>query len=251
MKFLISPIVLAVLTSPGMLLAQREVTLISPGSLEPEMGKLIPKIESKMGVKVNLAIASGGVNKQKVISGTPFDVVILQPPYPDVLASGNIVAASAIPIASVTLGLAVRKGAPKPDISTSEAVKRTLLAAKSIAYPEEAGAASAAAFKRMIEKLGIADQLQPKLKPVPNVGGAMELVAKGEADMGLTFMSGMDQPGIDVVGAFPKDSSPPTLFVAFVGTHAKDAAVAKSIVDYLASPEALAVYKLRRMEAGR
>ena len=103
--------------------------------------------------------------------GEAFDVPIEQPPYPEVIASGNVVASSATPLASVAVGVAVRKGAPKPDISTPEAVKRMLLAAKSVSYPNAAGGAAArVSFNETLQKLGIAEQMQPKLKP--GQGGA-------------------------------------------------------------------------------
>jgi molybdate transport system substrate-binding protein len=149
------------------------------------------------------------------------------------------------------LGAAVLKGAPKPDLSTSEAVKRTLLNAKSISYPEEAGATAAKQFHAMVEKLGIAAQLESKMKPASNGPEALALVAKGEAQIGVTFLSGMNQPGVDVAGAFPGELAPPVRFVVFAGAHAKDPAAAKAVLDYLSSPEATAVYKTHGMQAGR
>jgi hypothetical protein len=131
--------------------------------------------ERKTGIKVKATFGSGAGTKQQVARGEPFDVPIVQPPYPDVLASGNVVASSATPLASVSVGLAVRKGAPKPDISTPEALSRTLLAAKSIAYPDpDGGAAAGVSFEETLKKLGIAQQIQPKIKRAQG-GAAAEL----------------------------------------------------------------------------
>lgn len=202
--------------------AQDEVTLIAPGGIRAALEQLIPGFETKTGHKVKATFGSGNGTKQQVVHGDAFDVPVVQPPYADVLASGNVVASSATPLASVAVGVAVKKGAPKPDISTPEAVKRMLLAAKSIAYPDAAGGAA-----------------------------AMTMAAKGEVEIGLTFLSEMNDPGIDVVGPLPREISTPTSLVGFVSAHAKDAATAKALLEYLSSPEAAAVYKAHGMQPGR
>src|SRR5690348_13900177 len=121
--------------------AQKEITLIAPGGVREAIEQLIPGFEQKTGYKVKATFGSGLGTKRQVARGEAFDVPVVQPPYPEVLASGNVVTDSATPLASVALGMAVRPGAPKPDISTPEAVKRTLLAAKSVSYPNPAGGA--------------------------------------------------------------------------------------------------------------
>jgi molybdate transport system substrate-binding protein len=253
MKHLIpSAIVALVLGNSYSARAQSEVTLVAPGGIKAAIEQLIPGFERKTGHKVKATFGSGNGTKQQVTRGEAFDVPIVQPPYPEVLSSGNVVASSATPLASVALGVAVRKGAAKPDISTPDAVKRTLLAAKSVAYPNPAGGAAAGVtFDATLKKLGIAEQMEPKLKRAQGGAGAMEMAAKGEAEIGLTFLSEMEDPGIDVVGALPRGIAPPTSLVGFVSTHAKDPATAKALLDYLSSPEAAAVYKAQHMQPGR
>ncbi len=174
---------------------------------------------------------------------------IVQPPYAEVIASGNVVASSATTLASVSVGVAVRKGAPKPDISTSDAVKRTLLAAKSIAYPNPSGGAAAGvSFDETLKKLGIAAQVESKLKRAQGGAGAMAMAAKGEAEIGLTFLSEMEDPGIDVVGPLPVEISPPTTLVGFISSHAKDPMAAKALLDFLSSPGAAVAYKSQGMQ---
>jgi molybdate transport system substrate-binding protein len=247
-----SAIAALVLGNPYSARAQSEVTLIAPGGIQAAIQQLIPGFEHKTGHKVKATFGSGNGTKQQVTRGEVFDVPIVQPPYPEVLASGNVVASSATPLASVALGVAVRKGAPKPDISTPDAVKRTLLAAKSVAYPNPAGGAAAGVtFDATLKKLGIAEQMEPKLKRAQGGVGAMAMAAKGEAEIGLTFLSEMEDPGIDVVGPLPREIAPPTSLVGFVSTHAKDPATAKLLLEYLASPEAAAVYKAQKMQPGR
>jgi molybdate transport system substrate-binding protein len=229
-----------------------EITLIAPGGIRDAVEQLIPGFEAKTGKKVKATFGSGLGTKKQVASGEAFDVPIIQPPYPEVLASGNVVAASATTLASVSVGIAVRKGAAKPDISTPAAVKRTLLAAKSIAYPDPAGGAAAGvSFDQTLKKLGIAEQVESKLKRAQGGAGAMAMAAKGEVEIGVTFVSEMRDPGVDIVGPFPKEIAPPTTLVGFVSSHAKDPAAAKALLDYLSSPAAAPVYKAHGMQPGR
>jgi len=253
MKFLLwSLIYILALGNSDRARAQSQVTLIAPGGIRGAIEQLIPDFERMTGHKVKTTFGSGGGTKQQVTRGEAFDVPIVQPPYPDVIASGNVVADSATPLASVAVGVAVRKGAPKPDISTPEAVKRMLLAAKSISYPDASGGAAAGvSFNETLKKLGIADQMQPKIKHAQGGAGAMALAAKGEVEIGLTFLSEMNEPGIDVVGPLPREISTPTALVGFVSSHAKDPAAAKALLDYLSSPEVAAVYRAHGMQPGR
>jgi molybdate transport system substrate-binding protein len=253
MKFLLSLAIIALtLGSPYSARAQSEVTLIAPGGIRAAVEQLIPGFEKKTGHKVKATFGSGLGTKQQVARGEAFDVPIVQPPYPEVLASGYVVASSAKPLASVAVGIAVRQGAPKPDISTPDAVKRTLLAAKSVSYPNAAGGAAAGvSFEATLKKLGIAEQIEPRLKRAQGGANAMAMVAKGEAEIGLTFLSEMGEPGIEIVGALPKEISTPTTLVGFVSSHAHDPAAAKALLDYLSSPEAAAVYKAQHMQPGR
>ncbi|HEV3331280.1 MAG TPA: molybdate ABC transporter substrate-binding protein [Bryobacteraceae bacterium] len=252
MKSLFSSAIIAFLLGTPYASAQSEVTLIAPGGIRAAVEQLIPGFEKKSGHKVKATFGSGLGTKQQVTRGEAFDVPIVQPPYPEVVASGNVITNSAKPLASVAVGIAVRQGAPKPDISTPDAVKRTLLAAKSVSYPNSAGGAAAGvSFEETLKKLGIAEQIEPRLKRAQGGANAMAMVAKGEAEIGLTFLSEMGEPGIDVVGALPKEISTPTTLVGFVSAHAKDPAAAKALLDYLSSPEAAAVYKAQRMQPGR
>jgi molybdate transport system substrate-binding protein len=232
--------------------AQSDVTLIAPGGIKAALEIIIPAYERQSGQKVKATYGSGLGTKQQVVRGEVFDVPVVQPPYQDVLASGNVVAGSATPLASVAVGVAVKQGARKPDISTPDAVKRTLLAARSISYPDPAGGAAAGvSFDETLKKLGLAVPLQSKLKRAQGGAAAMAMVAKGEAEIGLTFVSEMNEPGIDIVGPLPAAISVPTSLVGFVSTHAKDPAAAKALLDYLSSPDAAAVYRSQRMQPGR
>jgi molybdate transport system substrate-binding protein len=177
--------------------------------------------------------------KQLVARGQASDVSIMFAPFPDALASGNVVRGSATTLARLVLALSVRKGAPKPDISSPAAVKRTLLAAKSVAIIDPSQGTLGHQALDLLNKLGIAAQIQPKIK----LGGA-EPVAKGEAELFLgPEVSDKVPDGIDVVGALPRRVATPVAIVGFVSTHAKDPKAAKALLDYLKSPEAEAAYK--------
>src|ERR1700676_2321694 len=150
--------------------AQSEVTLVAPGGIRAAIEQLTPGFERKTGHPVKATFGSGGGTKQQVVRGDPFDVPIVQPPYQDVLASGNVIASSETPLATVAIVVVVRKGDPKPNISTPDAVKRMLLAAKAISYPDgagEAGGAAGVSFDETQKKLGIFEQMPPKITRVP------------------------------------------------------------------------------------
>jgi molybdate transport system substrate-binding protein len=230
-----------------------EVTLIAPGGIRAALDQMIPAFEKATGHKVKATFGSGGGTKDRVIKGEPFDVPIVQLPLEPVVASGHVVAASETPLATVSVGVAVRTGAPKPDISTADAVKRLLLGSKAISYPNAAsGAAAGVSFNETLEKLGIADAMKSKIKIAQGGRGAMELVAKGEVDIGLTFISEIiTEPGVEVVGPLPRNISTPTALVGFVSAHSKEPEAAKALLRYLSSSEAATVYKERGMQPGR
>jgi molybdate transport system substrate-binding protein len=253
MKTLLLSAVAAVAVANSQGACAAEITLIAPGGIRAAVEQMIPDFERRTGHKVKATFGSGGGTKQQVIKGDLFDVPIVQPPLEPVIASGHVVPNSGTPLAIVEVGVAVRTGSPKPDISTADAVKRLLLAAKAIAYPNAAtGAAAGASFNETLQKLGITDEMKPKIKIAQGGRGAMELLAKGEVDIGLTFISEIiTEPGVEVVGPLPRDISIPTGLVGFVSAHAKDPAAAKALLSYLSGSEAAAVYKERGMVPSR
>jgi molybdate transport system substrate-binding protein len=233
--------------------AQTEVTLIGPGGVRAAVDKLTPGFEQKTGYKLKATFASGGASHKQVVAGGAFDVPVVQPPYDDVLSSGNVVPDSKRVLASVSVGVAIKAGSPKPDISSAEAVKKMFLNAKTITYPNAAGGAAAGvSLNETFKQLGIADQMQDKVKRGgPDTGGPLGMVARGDVEIALTFLSEMNPtPGVEIIGALPRDVCPPTLLVGFVSSHAKDPAAAKALLDYLSSPAADKVYKELNMNPG-
>ena len=235
-----------VLTTAGAGMARAdEITLVAPGGIQAAIEQLIPAFEKATGHKVKPTFGSGLGTKKQVAAGDPFDVPIIQPPYPDVIASGNVVASSATPLAKVSVGVAVRTGQRKPDISTPDAVKKLLLSVKSFSYPDPAGGAAAGvSFTNTLKQLGIDEQVKSKIHLARGGAAAMAALASGEVEIGLTFYSEiLTEPGVEAVGMLPESMSAPTSLVAFVSSHAKNAAAATALVKYLSSAEAAATYR--------
>ncbi len=229
-----------------------EVSLIAPGGIRDPIQKMILDFERKTGHKVNATFGSGLGTKQQVMKGEVFDVPIVQPPLGEVTSTGHVVNSTETPLATVAVAVAVRKGAPKPDISTAEAVKKMLLAARTISYPDGArGAAAGVSFDATLRQLGIFDEMKPKIVRVQGGAAAMAVIAKGEVELGLTFLSEIHDPGVDVVGILPREISTPTGLVGFIHAKAKSPVAAKALLDYLSSAEAAKVYKETGMQPGR
>lgn len=220
------------------------ITLIAPGGIRAAIERLIPAFERKTGHTVKPTFGSGGGTKQRVIVGEAFDVPVVQPPLREVIASSHVVTASETPLATVAVGVVVQKGAPRPDIATAEAVKRMLLAAKTITYPDGArGAAAGVSFDATLRQLGIFDEMQPRIVRAQGGARAMALVAAGEVEVGLTFLSEIQDLGVDTVGELPRSISTPTGLVGFVSAHSAVPSAARALLDHLASPEAAGVYE--------
>jgi len=253
MKYLLSSTLLAFAVCSSTCASAVEVTLIAPGGIRAALQQMFPAYEAKTGNTVKGTFGSGGGTHAQVVKGEPFDVPVVQVPYDDVIKSGHVVVASETPLANVSVGLAVRSGAPKPDISTADAVKKLLLGAKFIAYPAAArGAAAGVSFDETLAKLGITEQMKPKIKIAQGGAGAMKMLADGEVDYGLTFVSEIiTEPGVEAVGPLPRDISTPTFLSAFLSAESKNPDAAKALIAYLSSPEAAAVYKQRGMLPGK
>ncbi|HLH05635.1 MAG TPA: molybdate ABC transporter substrate-binding protein [Terriglobales bacterium] len=224
--------------------AQGELAVLAPGPIREPFNKLVAQYEMKSGKKVKVTYAGGVPSRQQVAAGKGLDVDVLFAPFPDVLKTGNIDPKSATVVARVRLALAVKKGAPKPDISTPAAVKKTLLNAKSIASVDPAIGSVGGIAQACLDKLGIADQVKPKLQWVKTGGVVQDQVAKGETEIALgPYLSDMDNPGIDVVGALPPGASTPVDITGFISNSLKDTKDAKAFLAFLRSKEAAPIWE--------
>ena len=246
MKRLLSAMMLAVLTlGVASARAQTEVTLLAPG-ITPTKGaleKVIPTFESKTGYKVKITYGSGLGTKEQVAKGQPLDVSVFFAPAPEALASPTIAKSSAKTIARLVMAAIVKKGAAKQDISTPAAVKRTLLAVSSIDIVDPKTGSAGWGAMETLKKLGIEEQMQPKIKLVRGGNISQQDVAKGNIDMCLLYPGDVENPGVDVVGPLPAKASVLTDVVGVISAKPSDPKAAKALLDYLASPEATAVYK--------
>ena len=233
---------------------QQELSVSIVGRGDDGFKELISRWEMKAGIKVTLKFPNYIASRDLIVKGEPFDVGIVEFPHDaDVIASGNVVPGSATLVATGWMAVAVKKGAPHPDISTPAAVKRMLLNAKSIAYPDPDNGAGASGVNvdMMIRRLGIQDAVKAKTKLTNGGGRAMAMAASGEAEIGMTYHIGMyGNDKIDIVGTLPAEICPPMPLIGFISSKSKNAAAAKELLAFLSSPEAAPTHKKYLLQPG-
>ena len=252
----LSAVLILLLGSSYSLQAQSEITVLAPAPIRGPLDKVIQGFESKTGNKVKVTYGAGSRDtppygtRQLVARGQGLDVSIMFAPFPEALASGNIDPKSATILARILLGVTVQRGAPKPDISSSNAVKRMLLAAKSIAIVDPSQGTLGGEANEVLKKVGNTQQIQPKIRTVESSPVAEQMVAKGEIELFLgPQVSDTLREGVELIGALPRAVSTPTDVVGYVSTKTKDPKAAKALLQYLKSPQAEAAYKAARLEA--
>jgi molybdate transport system substrate-binding protein len=224
--------------------AQDELTLLSPNPITQPINQLIAKFEAKTGIQVHITYGTGVSTRRTVASGQALDVSLLFAPFPEALKTGNIVPGSATVVARLRLALAVQKGAPQPDISTAAALKQALLHAKSIVAIDPKRGSAGGATMAALDKLGIRDELKPKIQWVRNARMVEDAVSKGEAEIALgPYFNEMRNPGLDVVGPLPPEVSTPVDITGFLSTSVKDRKGARALLDYLKGPEAAPIWQ--------
>jgi molybdate transport system substrate-binding protein len=235
-----------------------ELKVLSAGAMRAALQELAPAFEAASGNKLRIEYSTAGDIEKKVAAGDEIDVAILTKPRLDKLVrEAKIVGGSTQTLARAQIGLAVKKGAARPDISSVEAFKKALLNAKSVAYADPAsGATSGQYLAQAFEKLGIAAELKPKTRLVSGSAGqgplVGETVARGEAEIGLQPITElMEVQDIDVVGPLPVElQSPDLAYVAGAPYLSDQPVAAKALIDFLADPKAAAVYKAKGLQPG-
>jgi molybdate transport system substrate-binding protein len=235
-----------------------ELKVLSAGAMRAALQELAPAFEAASGNKLKIEYSTAGDIEKKVAAGDEIDVAILTKPRVDKLVrEAKIVGGSTQTLARAQIGLAVKKGAAKPDISSVEALKKALLNAKSVAYADPAsGATSGQYLAQAFEKLGIAVELKPKTRLVSGSAGQGPLVgatvARDEAEIGIQPIAElMEVQGIDVVGPLPAElQSPDLAYVAGAPYLSEQPIAAKALIDFLADPKAAAVYKAKGLQPG-
>jgi molybdate transport system substrate-binding protein len=233
-----------------------EITVVSAGAMRAALEELAPAFEKESGNKLKIEYATAGKVEEKIAADEEIDVAILTKPRADKLVGkAKLVGGTSTMLARVPIALAVKKGAAKPDIGSVEAFKKALLGAKSIAYNDPAsGATSGIHMAQVLDKLGIAAELKPKIRLGAQAAGkgVGDLVAQGEAEIGILPASEMmGVGGIDVVGPLPAElQSPDLVFLAASPMFSEKPLPAKALIDFLSTPAAQAVYKAKGMEPG-
>src|SRR5689334_5434478 len=226
-----------------------EIRVLAGGAMTAIWAEIKPKFEQDSGHKLDIFFGTTPNLIKEATSGKPFDVGIVPVEVmEDAAARARFAAGPTIDVARVGLGVAVRTGAAKPDISTSAALKAALLKADSVAsIPESATGYSIA---KVFDKLGITEPMKAKMKAQPTPAQVVAVVAKGEAELGLFLMNVLIAPGLDVVGPFPADVQQEVVFTGALGAGTREAAAAKALLDYLKTPAADAVIKGKGMRPG-
>ncbi|MDX2142056.1 MAG: substrate-binding domain-containing protein [Rhodospirillaceae bacterium] len=224
------------------------VTVIAAGGIEAALNHMTPGFKTATGHDIKVTYGPGGTTKNTILGGERFDVVIVQSPYPEMLNTPHVDARSETPLGSIQLAVVVRKDAPRPDISTPSAVKKMLLDARLIVYPNPASGADAGlSFNDTLARLGIAATIAPKTRLGEVYNRSMAILARGEADIGVTYITEVTEPGVEVVGPLPLEISTPTALTAFLAAKPIEPAAARALVNYMSRADAIPLYKSLRM----
>ena len=239
------------LSQTDMTVPSTEITVISGGAFKQVLNALAARYETESGNKLDITYRTVGQHLALIRDGKEnFDVAVLTPEAIDNLAKeGKIVPGTRADLARVGVGVVVKAGAPRPDIGTVDAFKKTLLAAKSVAYIDpQAGGSSGIYVGRLLEKLGIAGAVGAKAKLIQG-GAVADHIADGEAEIGVHQISEiLGVAGVTLVGPLPADIQNYTVYSAGVGTAAKDDAMARALAKFLSGPHALPIIKAKGME---
>ena len=226
-----------------------EVKLLSSNAIKSVIEEIEPQFESSTKERIAGKFAAAASLKTQIEKGETFDLAILTAPLiDDLVRQGKLAAEGRVLLARSAAGVAIHRGALKPDISTVEAFKQALRGARSIGFVEQGQ--TGIYLKELLARLGLADELKSKLKPVST--GAGEAVAKGEVELGLTQISEiLPYPEADLAGPFPAEIQTYTDFAAAVSTTATQPAAAKALIKFLTGPAAMPVYKAKGLDPAR
>jgi len=241
-------IVMALFTMTGMATAAEVDALIST-AIKAATDELVPLFERANGHTIRASYGPSGALIPRFDRGEPADVFLADSTAIDGLIKQGKIVGARTDFARTGIGIAVRKGAPKPDVSTPEALKRALLAAKAVAYAAPSGGSiTGPHIERMFRELGIAAQMTPKAKLAaggPN-GRVSVLVADGEAEIGLQQVSElMSNPDVEVIGMLPAELQQITIYSGGITAKATQPDAARALIRFLATPEAVAIYKTK------
>jgi molybdate transport system substrate-binding protein len=244
-------VILALLV-PGAAAQPAEINALISTALKSAMDELLPSFEREHGHTIRASYGPSGALIPRFNAGQPADVFLTDSAAIDELIRQGKVVPGRSDLARTGIGIAVRKGAPKPDVSSPEALKQALLAARSVGHAAPAGGSiTAPHIMRMFEQLGIAAEMAPKVRLAaggPN-GRVSVLISSGEADIGLQQVSElMSNPDVEVIGMLPPELQQITIYSAAVTTNAREVEAAKTLIKALSAPSAAPIYKAKGLD---
>lgn len=228
---------------------QTEIRVLASNGVKSAMEDLVPQCERATGRRLAMQFNSSTSLKQSIENGEAFDVVIGTSEFVDALImDGRVEAASRVGLARAGIGVGIRSGAPRPDISTPDALKRTLVNAKSITYAQDG--ASRPFIVAMLDRFGIADAVKSKTILEQGSIRSTARVAQGDAELVMTLVSEiLPIKGIELLGPFPEALQNYVSFAAGVNPKSSDPKAAKTLIGFLTEPAAAATFKAKGLEA--
>ncbi|HEX4408773.1 MAG TPA: substrate-binding domain-containing protein [Xanthobacteraceae bacterium] len=226
-----------------------EINAMITDAVKAAIDDLTPSFKQETGNSLRVTYGPSGGLARRLLGGEPADIIIIGSGKLGELIQKGKVLPDVTAIARTGIAVCVRKGAPKPDVSTPEALKSALLAAKSVGYTDPAGGGiTAEHIMKMFERLGIAHEIAPKTKLAAGGqdGRVSVLVSSGEAEIALQEVSElMTNPGVEVIGMLPAELQEITVFSGGITADAKQPAAGRALIDFLTKPAAMAVYKTK------
>jgi molybdate transport system substrate-binding protein len=224
-----------------------EIVVLGTTAAKEALIEIVPLFERSSGHKINITFASGPRMVERIRTGATGDLFIGPDEYNEpLLKEGKLVAGSSVDFAHSLTGVAVRAGAPRPDISTPEKFKSALVGAKTVSF---SGGASGMQVVSVLERLGINDAIKAKYVAPKGDEPVGAVVARGDAELGIHQISQLlPVPGIDIVGPFPRDLQKIIAYAASVLPGSTEREAAQAFVKFLRSPEAAAIIKKKGME---
>ena len=229
-----------------------ELKVLASVALTSSLDELTPVYEKETGDKLSIGYSLAADLKKRILDGETADVIILTQPMMEELQTQHKLAVNSLMnVAGTPVSVVARAGALKPDISSVDALKHTLLTARSIVYADPAkGGASGVYFARVLDRLGIAGQLKDKTILVPGAQAA-DVVAKGDAELGVAQASEIvPVTGVQLIGPLPGELASTTVFAAGIGAESKSPEAAKALVKFLTGSEAASHLKTKGFEPG-
>lgn len=244
-----STLCLALVLSPIANVQAADLQVIAGGGIAGSLNEIAAQFERASGHKVVIRYGTTPELIKMATTGGPFDLgVVPQDVWKDAAARARIAPGPTPDVARVGIGVAVRTGAPKPDISTPEALKRTLLAAQSIASIP--ASATGTQLAGIYERLGITEEMKTRTKAQPGPRQIVEAVANGDAQLAVFLLNVLIDPRLEVVGPFPAEVQREVVYAVGVAANSKELEAARAFITYLMSPAAAAVIKAKGMNPG-